>query len=109
MDQNKKKELQAQYKAMHHEMGVVSFKCAATGEAYLACSRNTKSTLNSTRFQLEAGNHPNKALQALWKQTAPPDSNAPCWRCWTTITRTRIIPAFWKKCARHIWMRIQKS
>lgn len=68
MDQNKKKALQAKYKAMHHEMGVVSFKCVATGDAYLTCSKNTKSTLNSTQFQLEAGNHPNKALQALWKQ-----------------------------------------
>ena len=71
MNQEKKKELQAQYKNMHHEMGVVSFKCTASGEAFLAASKNTKSTLNSTQFQLEAGNHPNKALQALWKEYGP--------------------------------------
>ena len=71
MNQEKKKELQAQYKNMHHEMGVVSFKCTATGDAFLAASKNTKSTLNSTQFQLEAGNHPNKALQALWKEYGP--------------------------------------
>ena len=71
MNQEQKKALQAQYKNMHHEMGVVSFRCVATGEAFLAASKNTKSTLNSTRFQLEAGNHPNKALQALWKAHGP--------------------------------------
>lgn len=68
MNQEQKKALQAQYKNMHREMGVVSFQCIATGDAFLAASKNTKSTLNSTQFQLEAGNHPNKALQALWKE-----------------------------------------
>lgn len=68
MNQEQKKALQAQYKNMHHEMGVVSFQCIATGDAFLAASKNTKSTPNSTQFQLEAGNHPNKTLQALWKE-----------------------------------------
>ena len=68
MNQEQKKALQARYKNMHHEMGVVSFKCVATGDAFLAASKNTKSTLNSTQFQLEAGNHPNKVLQKLWKE-----------------------------------------
>lgn len=71
MNQEQKKALQAQYKKMHHEMGVVSFKCTATGEAFLAASKNTKSTLNSTQFQLEAGNHSNKVLQKLWKEYGP--------------------------------------
>ena len=71
MDTQQKKALQAQYKNMHHEMSVVSFRCTATGDAFLAASKNTKSTLNSTRFQMEAGNHPNKALQALWNTHGP--------------------------------------
>ena len=71
MNQEQKKALQAQYKNMHHEMGVVSFRCTVTGEAFLAASKNTKSTLNSTRFQLEAGNHPNKVLQKLWQTHGP--------------------------------------
>lgn len=71
MNQEQKKALQAQYKHMHHEMGVVSFKCIATGDSFLAASKNTKSTLNSTQFQLEAGNHPNRNLQKLWKEYGP--------------------------------------
>lgn len=71
MNQEQKKALQAQYKNTHHEMGVVSFRCTVTGDAYLAASKNTKSTLNSVRFQLEAGNHPNKALQKLWNEHGP--------------------------------------
>ena len=71
MNQEQKKALQSQYKNMHHEMGVVAFKCTATGDAFLAASKNTKATLNSTQFQLAAGNHPNKALQKLWNEHGP--------------------------------------
>lgn len=67
MDQ-KRKELLQQYKDREVEMGVIFFRCAQTGETFYGLSRDTRADLNSTRFKLAAGNHPNRRMQELWNQ-----------------------------------------
>lgn len=47
-------------------MGIISFKCSATGEVFLGISKDTKADRNSIRFKLSIGGHPNKRLQELW-------------------------------------------
>jgi hypothetical protein len=68
MDAARKKELALEYKHRRPEMGVISFRCAVTGDAFFYPTRNMKSDINRNRFQLELGNHPNRELQALWEK-----------------------------------------
>lgn len=68
MDTKRKKELAEAYANRHPEMGIISFCCKTTGEAFLGASKDTRVGYNSNRFKLLAGGHPNKALQALWNQ-----------------------------------------
>ena len=49
-------------------MGVISFQCGATGEIFLATATDIPAKFNRIRFQLSAGNCPNKRLQELWTQ-----------------------------------------
>lgn len=67
MDQQRKELLQ-QYKDRDVEMGVIFFRCAQTGETFYGLSKDTRADLNSTRFKLSAGNHPNRRMQELWNQ-----------------------------------------
>lgn len=68
MDIQRKRELLEAYKNRCPEMGVISFRCIATGESFLGASSDTKADFNSSSFKLSTGTHPNKQLQALWKQ-----------------------------------------
>ena len=72
MDQ-KRKELLQQYKDRDVEMGVIFFRCAQTGETFFGVSKDTRADLNSVRFKLSAGNHPNRRMQELWNQYGPAD------------------------------------
>lgn len=65
---DRKKELKEQYRQMKPQMGIVIFECLPTGKAYLACSKDTKGTLNSKLFQLENGSCFAKNMQADWRQ-----------------------------------------
>lgn len=67
MDIKRKKELLQQWKERRPEMGVISIHCKETGESFLGISRDTKADINSNRFKLLTGNHPNKRLTELWK------------------------------------------
>ena len=49
-------------------MGVISYRCKATGEAFLGVSNDVKAGFNSVDCQLGMNMHPNKHLQALWNQ-----------------------------------------
>lgn len=71
MDIQRKKELLELYKHRRPEMGVISYRCIETGEAFLGISKDTKSDFNSTNMKLEANWHPNKRLQELWNQYGP--------------------------------------
>ncbi len=66
MNMQRKKQLIEAYKNRHPEMGVISFRCKATGESFLGISKDTKTGFNGIRVRLAANYHPNKRLQELW-------------------------------------------
>jgi len=68
MDMNRRKQLLETYKNRHPEMGVISFRCKATGEAFLGISKDTRADFNSTRVKLAANYYPNRRLLDLWNQ-----------------------------------------
>ena len=68
MDIKKKRELLEAWENRHPEMGVISFRCSATDETFLATATDIPAKFNRIRFQLSAGNCPNKRLQELWEQ-----------------------------------------
>jgi hypothetical protein len=71
MDIKRKKELLAAYNNRRPEMGVISFKCSAADETFLTTAADIPAKFNRIRFQLSAGNCPNKRLQELWTQYGP--------------------------------------
>lgn len=73
MDIKRRKELLSAYKNRHPEMGVISFQCCTTGEAFLTIAADTTARLNRVRFQLSAGQCSNKRLQELWTQYGEED------------------------------------
>ena len=54
-------------------MGVISFQCRTTSEVFLTTAADTTAKLNRVRFQLSAGQCPNKRLQELWTQYGEDD------------------------------------
>lgn len=66
MNTARKKELKAAYQTRRPEMGVICFRWAQEGPAFLGASSDVKRDYNSSQFKLAMGNHPNKAMQALW-------------------------------------------
>ena len=61
-----KKRLALEWKLRKPAYGVVSLRCAPTGETFLATTNDVRRGLNRHTFQLEAGAHPNRRLQGLW-------------------------------------------
>lgn len=68
MDAKRKKQLMEEYKNRRPEMGVISFKCKKTGEAFLGASTDTRADFNSNRAKLDFNSHPNKYMQKLWNE-----------------------------------------
>ncbi len=68
MDIKRKRELLEAWENRRPEMGVISFRCSATEEVFLTTATDIPAKFNRIRFQLSAGNCPNKRLQALWAQ-----------------------------------------
>lgn len=68
MDMKRKRQLLEEYKNRRPEMGVFSFRCIETGEAFLGISNDTRADFNSVYAKLKLNSHPNKHLQALWDQ-----------------------------------------
>lgn len=64
---DRKKELKEMYKNMKPDMGVFIIKLKSSSKYYIEGSHDLKSTINSTKFKLNFGNHPNKELQKDWK------------------------------------------
>ena len=73
MDIKRRKELLSAYKNRHPEMGVISFQCHTTGEMFLTIAADTTARMNRVRFQLSAGQCPNKRLQELWTRYGEDD------------------------------------
>jgi hypothetical protein len=70
---NRKKELKEQYKQMKPDMGIFIVRSNLSKKCYLEGTQNLRATLNSTKFKLEAGCHPNKELQKEWKEYGEKD------------------------------------
>ncbi|MBO0720092.1 MAG: GIY-YIG nuclease family protein [Blastocatellia bacterium] len=65
---NKKKELIREYKQNHPPMGVFQIYNLANQKVLIGSGLNLPGILNRHRFQLTAGNHPNRNLQGEWNQ-----------------------------------------
>ena len=63
---DRKKDLRQQYKQMKSDMGVFSVRCKTNNKCYIEATHDLRSKLNSTRFKLVAGVHPNRELQKEW-------------------------------------------
>lgn len=68
MNATRRKELLEGYRNRRPEMGVISLRCTAIGEAFLDISQDTRVSFNSVRTKLESGYHPNRRLRELRKQ-----------------------------------------
>lgn len=68
---NRRKELIEQYKQMKPDMGIFRIRLKGGDKCFLETSHNLKGKMNSTRFQLDMGSHPNKELQRDWKELGP--------------------------------------
>lgn len=61
-----RKERIREYKERRLPMGVFRVRNTVTGESMIGSSIDLPSMLNRQRFQLDAGSHPNRALQQDW-------------------------------------------
>ncbi len=68
MDKAQKKEMAAEWKERHPEIGVAAVKCLATGEEFYQTTRDTATWFNRHCFELNSNHHRNKQLQELWNQ-----------------------------------------
>ena len=66
-----RKELKSKYKAAGTPAGVFQIRNLVNGKVFLGTAQNLPGILNSNRFQLTSGSHPNASLQAEWKQFGP--------------------------------------
>jgi hypothetical protein len=58
-----KKELKKQYKQTVQPMGIYQIRNIISGKLFIGSSKNLPGKLNSVKFQLEHGSHPNNELQ----------------------------------------------
>ena len=49
-------------------MGILSYRCIATGESFLGASTDIHADINSLNMKLTSGYHPNRQLLSLWKE-----------------------------------------
>ena len=73
MDEKTKKQLIAEYKNRTPEPAVISVRCKTTGQTFYGVSMDPRADFNSVRAKLSFGGHPNKKMQALWKQYGADD------------------------------------
>ncbi|MPN44452.1 hypothetical protein SDC9_192017 [bioreactor metagenome] len=69
----RKKELKELYKNMKTDMGLFIIKANFNNKCYIEGTKDLKGTINSTKFKLDLGNHPNKELQQQWKDQGESD------------------------------------
>ena len=68
MDPQRKKELKELYKQLKPDMGILAVKHTSSNKYYLEGTQDLKSTVNSIKFKLNFGNHPNRQLQKDWQK-----------------------------------------
>jgi hypothetical protein len=62
-----RRELIDAYKQNPPPMGIFQIRHVASGRIFVVSARNLQGIMNSHRFQLRYGSHPNKRLQADWQ------------------------------------------
>jgi len=65
---DRKKELKELYKQIKPDMGAYIIRSNFSNKYYIESTKDIKSALNSTKFKLEAGIHPNRELQNDWNE-----------------------------------------
>lgn len=68
LSKQEKKDLQKQYKGMKPDMGIFAIINRSDTTFFLEATQDLKGTMNSSRFKLNFGSHPNKCLQKEWKE-----------------------------------------
>lgn len=63
-----KKELKRAYKETPTPMGVYQIKNLRNGKIFIGSNTNVPGKINSNRFQLSHGSHPNKKLLHDWQE-----------------------------------------
>ena len=63
-----KKEAKQNYKLNPPAMGVFQIRNLTSGKVFVSSTLNLAGIFNRYGFQLKAGNHPNKTLQADWNE-----------------------------------------
>ncbi|MFL6468000.1 MAG: GIY-YIG nuclease family protein [Pyrinomonadaceae bacterium] len=63
-----KKAAKLEYRASRRPMGVFQVRNQINGKIFVGSSMDLGAMFNRVRFQLFAGAHPNKTLEADWKQ-----------------------------------------
>ena len=63
---DRKKELKLQYQQMKPAMGIFLICSRISNKCFLEATPDLKGRINSTRFKLESGAHPNRELQREW-------------------------------------------
>lgn len=64
----KRNELKKEYKQTQTQMGIYRIRNLANGKVLIGTAMNLPGILNSNKFQLKMGSHPNKELQTEWNE-----------------------------------------
>jgi group I intron endonuclease len=65
------KEINREYKERKKPAGVYQIKNLSNGKVFIGSNMNLEGPLNSHKFQLMSGRHPNEALQKEWNEYGP--------------------------------------
>jgi hypothetical protein len=66
-----RRELIETYKQNPPPMGIFQIRHVESGRTFVVSARNLQGIMNSHRFQLRFGSHPNKRLQTDWNAGGP--------------------------------------
>lgn len=65
---DRKKELKEQYRQMKPQMGVLMIRSNSQNKCFIEATQDLRGRINSTKFKLAGGAHPNRELQKEWQE-----------------------------------------
>jgi hypothetical protein len=68
MDKTSRRDAVREYKERKPQVGAFAVRCAATGQAWVGVSKSLDQMQNRIWFGLRTGGHPNRELQAAWRE-----------------------------------------
>lgn len=68
MDKQSRRDAVREYKERKLPMGAFAVRCAATGQTWVGTSKDLDQQQNRIWFGLKTGGHPNRELQAAWRE-----------------------------------------